>query len=160
MSIKDLLVFFQNLKLTKEQEEIAHLVVKEIIERLNFLSNVGLGYLTLSRSAGTLSGGEAQKIRLANQKVNLDRAKELLAIGGGTQQTVDQLQAEYDAAMRAYNNAKENTVLTAPMSGVVTAKNNDPGDYTFTNPLLADKMLDVTKQDDGSVVTSWRNMKH
>ena len=73
---------------------------------------------------------EQQKIRLANQKVNLDRAKELLSIGGGTQQTVDQLQAEYDAAMRAYNNAKENTVLTAPMSGVVTAKNNDPGDYT------------------------------
>ena len=67
MSIKDLLVFFQNLKLTKEQEEIAHLVVKEIIERLNFLSNVGLGYLTLSRSAGTLSGGEAQRIRLATQ---------------------------------------------------------------------------------------------
>ena len=50
---------------------------------------------------------EQQKIRLANQKVNLDRAKELLAIGGGTQQTVDQLQAEYDAAMRAYNNVSK-----------------------------------------------------
>ncbi len=67
MSIKELLKFFTNLKLTKEQKEIANLIVKEITERLNFLSNVGLGYLTLSRSAGTLSGGEAQRIRLATQ---------------------------------------------------------------------------------------------
>lgn len=88
---------------------------------------------------------EQQKIRLANQKVNLDRAKELLAIGGGTQQSVDQLQAEYDAAMRAYNNAKENTVLTAPMSGVVTAKNNDPGDYTSGSPILVIEQMQPVK---------------
>ena len=88
---------------------------------------------------------EQQKIRLANQKVNLDRAKELLSIGGGTQQTVDQLQAEYDAAMRAYNNAKENTVLTAPMSGVVTAKNNDPGDYTSGSPILVIEQMQPVK---------------
>ena len=88
---------------------------------------------------------EQQKIRLANQKVNLDRAKELLNIGGGTQQTVDQLQAEYDAAMRAYNNAKENTVLTAPMSGVVTAKNNDPGDYTSGSPILVIEQMQPVK---------------
>ena len=67
MSIKQLIPFFNNLKLTKEQEEIAKLVIKEIQDRLNFLSNVGLEYLTLSRSAGTLSGGEAQRIRLATQ---------------------------------------------------------------------------------------------
>ncbi len=67
MSIKNLLPFFDNLKLTKEQEEIAKLVIKEIKDRLTFLSNVGLEYLTLSRSAGTLSGGEAQRIRLATQ---------------------------------------------------------------------------------------------
>ena len=67
MSIKDLIVFFENLKLTKEKEEIARLVIKEILDRLHFLDNVGLNYLTLSRSAGTLSGGEAQRMRLATQ---------------------------------------------------------------------------------------------
>ena len=67
MSIKDLIPFFENLKLSKEKQEIARLVIKEIQDRLHFLSNVGLEYLTLSRSAGTLSGGEAQRIRLATQ---------------------------------------------------------------------------------------------
>ena len=67
MSIKELIKFFENLKLSKEKEEIARLVIKEILDRLHFLDNVGLSYLTLSRSAGTLSGGEAQRIRLATQ---------------------------------------------------------------------------------------------
>ena len=67
MSIRHLIPFFQNLKLTTEQENIARLLLKEISSRLEFLSNVGLDYLTLSRSAGTLSGGELQRIRLATQ---------------------------------------------------------------------------------------------
>ena len=67
MSIKELLKFMKNLKLTKEQQEIARLLVQEILSRLEFLSNVGLEYLTLSRTASTLSGGEAQRIRLATQ---------------------------------------------------------------------------------------------
>ena len=67
MSIKELIIFFKNLKLSKEKTEIARLILKEIEDRLNFLQNVGLEYLTLSRSAGTLSGGEAQRIRLATQ---------------------------------------------------------------------------------------------
>ena len=67
MSIKQLIPFFENLKLTKSQKEISGLLVKEILSRLTFLKNVGLEYLTLSRSAGTLSGGEAQRIRLATQ---------------------------------------------------------------------------------------------
>ena len=67
LSIRDLNTFFQNLKLTKEQEEISRLILKEISSRLSFLINVGLEYLSLARSAGTLSGGEAQRIRLATQ---------------------------------------------------------------------------------------------
>ena len=67
MNIDKLYNFFDKLKLSKEKEEIARLLVKEIKSRLEFLHNVGLGYLTLSRSAGTLSGGEAQRIRLATQ---------------------------------------------------------------------------------------------
>ena len=67
LSIRDLNTFLQNLKLTKEQEEISRLILKEISSRLSFLINVGLEYLTLARSASTLSGGEAQRIRLATQ---------------------------------------------------------------------------------------------
>lgn len=66
-SILELRDFIAKLKLTKEQQEISGLVTKEILNRLDFLINVGLSYLTLSRSAGTLSGGEAQRIRLATQ---------------------------------------------------------------------------------------------
>ena len=67
LSIRDIYNFFNNLKLNHEQSEIAKLIIKEINDRLTFLINVGLEYLTLSRSAGTLSGGEAQRIRLATQ---------------------------------------------------------------------------------------------
>ena len=67
MSIKELYQFINNLTLTKEQTEIANLIIKEISSRLNFLINVGLEYLTLARTASTLSGGEAQRIRLATQ---------------------------------------------------------------------------------------------
>ncbi len=67
LSIRDLYQFLTNLKLTKTEEEIAAMIIKEISSRLEFLINVGLDYLTLDRSAGTLSGGEAQRIRLATQ---------------------------------------------------------------------------------------------
>jgi excinuclease ABC subunit A len=59
--------FFATLRLTEFQEKIAHDLIKEIRARLGFLKNVGLGYLTLDRESGTLSGGEAQRIRLATQ---------------------------------------------------------------------------------------------
>ena len=67
LSIKDLYEFLNNLKLSKEQAEISRLILKEIKDRLNFLINVGLSYLTLARTSETLSGGESQRIRLATQ---------------------------------------------------------------------------------------------
>ncbi len=67
MSIEQALEFIKNLQLTDYQLNIARLVIKEIKDRLEFLNNVGLGYLTLARRAGGLSGGEAQRIRLATQ---------------------------------------------------------------------------------------------
>jgi len=67
LSVEQADEFFANLKLSEFQEKIAHEVIKEIRARLGFLKNVGLGYLTLDRESGTLSGGEAQRIRLATQ---------------------------------------------------------------------------------------------
>ncbi|MDK2863572.1 MAG: excinuclease subunit [Methanomicrobiaceae archaeon] len=67
LSITEALSFFRTLELTETEREIAKQVLKEIIARLEFLEQVGVGYLTLSRSAGSLSGGEAQRIRLATQ---------------------------------------------------------------------------------------------
>ncbi|MDF0008052.1 excinuclease ABC subunit UvrA [Staphylococcus pseudintermedius] len=66
-SIKEALTYYENIELTEQDAQIAHLILKEITSRLAFLNNVGLDYLTLNRSSGTLSGGEAQRIRLATQ---------------------------------------------------------------------------------------------
>jgi excinuclease ABC subunit A len=67
LSIGDAMKLFDGLELSEKERSIAHLILKEINSRLGFLVNVGLQYLTLSRAAGTLSGGEAQRIRLATQ---------------------------------------------------------------------------------------------
>ncbi len=67
MSVSDAITFMENLELSQRDKMIARDIVKEIKERLNFLNSVGLNYLSLSRSSGTLSGGESQRIRLATQ---------------------------------------------------------------------------------------------
>jgi excinuclease ABC subunit A len=67
LSLRDTLAFFQNLSLSQRQQEIARQILKEIIQRIQFLLNVGLEYLALDRSARSLSGGESQRIRLATQ---------------------------------------------------------------------------------------------
>ena len=68
---------------------------------------------------------EQLKVRLDNTERDYDRAVELLNIGGGTRQAVDQLKTELDAARRQYANMVENTILTSPIAGVVTARNYD-----------------------------------
>src|SRR3990167_8739791 len=67
MTVKEATSFIDNLKLSKKQQDIAWPALREIIERLQFMNNVGIQYLTLDRRANTLSGGEAQRIRLASQ---------------------------------------------------------------------------------------------
>ena len=67
IAVKDSVKFFEGLNLDEKQTKISEKILKEIKERLNFLNNVGLGYITLDRKAGTLSGGEMQRIRLATQ---------------------------------------------------------------------------------------------
>lgn len=79
---------------------------------------------------------EQLRVRLENAEREYSRALRLLEIGGGTQQTVDQLKTELDASKRQYTNLLENTMLVSPIAGVVTARNYDPGDMTGTLPIL------------------------
>lgn len=88
---------------------------------------------------------EQLKVRLDNIEREYNRAVQLLEIGGGTQQSVDQLKTEFDATKRQYTNMVENTVLISPIDGVVSARNYDPGDMTSANPILTIEQLRPVK---------------
>ncbi|MCH5346667.1 MAG: efflux RND transporter periplasmic adaptor subunit [Muribaculaceae bacterium] len=88
---------------------------------------------------------EQLKVRLENTRREYQRALKLLEIGGGTQQAVDQVKTELDAAQRQYDNVLENTILTSPISGVVTARNYDPGDMTGALPILTIEQTNPVK---------------
>lgn len=88
---------------------------------------------------------DQMKVRLDNTEREYQRALKLLEIGGGTQQTVDQVKTELDAARRQYSNMVENTILTSPISGVVTARNYDPGDMTGALPILVIEQIQPVK---------------
>ena len=85
------------------------------------------------------------KVRLDNTERDYNRALELYNIGGGTKQAVDQMKTELDAARRQYDNQVENTILVSPISGVVTARNYDPGDMTGQQPILTIEQLQPVK---------------
>lgn len=85
------------------------------------------------------------KVRLDNTERDYNRALELYNIGGGTKQAVDQMKTELDAARRQYDNQVENTILVSPISGVVTARNYDPGDMTGQLPILTIEQLQPVK---------------
>ena len=82
------------------------------------------------------SPSDQLRINLDQIEREYNRAVQLLEIGGGTQQSVDQLKAQLDAARSQYDNIMENTVLRSPITGLVTARNYDPGDMTSTLPVL------------------------
>ncbi len=90
------------------------------------------------QTLATLDGANLDQVRINLEQIEREynRAKRLLEIGSGTQQAVDQLKAQLDAARSQYDNLRENTVLTSPINGVVTARNYDPGDMTGQLPVL------------------------
>jgi RND family efflux transporter MFP subunit len=106
--------------------------IKEI--RVDVGDHVSRGQVlvTLDKTSAT-----QLKVNIDEYERQYNRAVQLLNIGSGTQATVDQLKAQLDAARTQYNNILENTVLTSPVSGVVTARNYDPGDMTASLPVLS-----------------------
>lgn len=88
---------------------------------------------------------EQLRVRLENAEREYNRAVKLLEIGGGTQQSVDQLKTELDASSRQYRNLMENTVLVSPIAGVVTARNYDSGDMTGSLPILTIEQVNPVK---------------
>ena len=101
--------------------------------------NVEVGdHVRRGQTLVTLDQSNIDQLRINLEQIEREynRAVTLLEIGAGTQQAVDQLKAQLDAARSQYNNLRENTILTSPITGVVTARNYDPGDMTGAQPIL------------------------
>lgn len=101
--------------------------------------NVEVGdHVRAGQTLVELDTSNAQQLRINLDQIEREynRAVSLLEIGAGTQQAVDQLRAQLDAARSQYDNMMENTVLTSPVTGVVTARNYDPGDMCGSMPVL------------------------
>lgn len=94
----------------------------------------------------TLDSSTADQLRINMEQLRreYERATQLLEIGSGTRQQVDQIRAQYEAALSQYNNVLENTELRSPINGVVTARNFDPGDLTGGQPVLTVGQLTPT----------------
>lgn len=88
---------------------------------------------------------EQSRVRLENARREYERAVKLYEVGGGTRQSVDQLKTELDAQTRAYENQLENTILTSPVAGTVTARNYDPGDIAGQLPILVVEQINPVK---------------
>lgn len=101
--------------------------------RADIGDHVRKGQVLVTLDAST---AEQQRVTLEQLQRDYDRAVKLLEIGAGTQSAVDQVKAQLDAQTALYRNTMTNTVLTAPISGVVTARNYDPGDMTGQQPVL------------------------
>lgn len=86
-----------------------------------------------------------QKVQLENLSVEYKRAKELLAVGGASQQQVDQLRTQYEAAKAVYTNLTENTTLVSPISGIITARNYDNGDMYAQTPIVTVMQIQPVK---------------
>ena len=101
--------------------------------------NVEVGdHVRAGQTLVTLDSSNSDQLRINLEQIEREynRAAKLLEIGAGTQQSVDQLKAQLDAARSQYDNMLENTILTSPITGVVTARNYDPGDMTGSQPVL------------------------
>lgn len=114
--------------------------IKEILVDVG--SNVSRGQKLVVLDDVTI---EQSRVRLENAEREYERALKLFEIGGGTRQAVDQLKTELDASRRAYTNQLENTFLTSPISGTVTARNYDPGDMTGSLPILTVEQINPVK---------------
>ncbi|MCH5219967.1 MAG: efflux RND transporter periplasmic adaptor subunit [Muribaculaceae bacterium] len=130
--------------------------IKSINVEVGDRVNKGQVLATLDQSAIT-----QLKVNLDQIEREYNRALQLLNIGSGTQAAVDQYKAQLDAARTQYDNLLENTVLTSPVSGVVTARNYDPGDMSGTMPILTvgqinpavKIIINITENDLGGVKT-------
>ena len=135
--ISEMVPQINNFTATVEPEKVNHIGsaspnrIKKIYVEVG--DHVKTGQKLVEMDAASLS---QQKVQLENLKTDYDRTRELFAVGGASQQQVDQMKTQYETAKAAYDNLVENTILTSPIDGVVTARNYDSGDMYASNPIV------------------------